>query len=108
MDSAWLSAALGVPPNPTTFSRRPVFGSIMNHVSFFLPEYRMPSLERHGALATSCGIVYGNFFKLPMSPSRYRLPSRGSGKYGETLDGDCVGTFIAGSATKYRPATTAQ
>lgn len=57
----------------------------------------MPSLERHGALATNCGMVYGIFFKLPISPKRYRLPSRGSGKYGELVDSGCVGTLIAGS-----------
>lgn len=44
-------------PKPKTFSRCPVFGSIKNHVSLFLPEYKIPSLERHGALATNCGIV---------------------------------------------------
>lgn len=42
---------------PKTFSRFPVFGSIKNQVSLFLPEYKIPSLDLHGALATNCGIV---------------------------------------------------
>lgn len=86
--------------SPNTFSRRPVFGSIRYQVSLFFPEYKMPSLDRHGALATSCGMVYGNLVRPPISPSWYKLPSRGSGKYCGFAE-PSVGTLMAGSE-KYK------
>lgn len=56
--------------------------TITNKLSLHVPVYRMPSELRQGDLATSSGIVNGNFFKASLSdaPKTYKDPSLGSGR----------------------------
>lgn len=65
----------------------------------FIPVYKIPSELLQGEDATSSGIVNGSFLKgSPVLPTKYNVPSRGSGnKTGMIAFFVSKGTFTTGS-----------